>query len=335
MKSSTITLKGVVYSQETGEAIGSSADLSAKKRSASQPAMSIHARTQRSKTLSRRYVNREPVSKAPVAQINKLPTAAVKTVPAPDNSPSQIQVRRVIKRSPQIRRFAPHPVDVTNSNHHSISDIAPTTHPVVQRAEAKRAEKTNAHKTIKPSDVIKREAIDSAMAKSTSQGHRRHRAPKRARKGLFSRLATYAAAGGALVLVAGYFTYLNMPNLSVRVAAAQAGIDASYPGYRPSGYSLNGPVAYNHGQVSMIFGANGGPDKFELVQAKSGWDSSAVLDNYVQPKAGSDYITSRDSGLTIYTFGDDAAWVSNGILYTIDGDAALSIEQVQRIATSM
>ena len=39
-----------------------------------------------------------------------------------------------------------------------------------------------------------------------------------------------------------------MPTLSVRVAASQAGIDASYPSYRPDGYALNGPVTYGDGR---------------------------------------------------------------------------------------
>ena len=331
MKSSTITLKGVVYNQETGEAIGSNPVYPAQPRSQAKPAKGVHSATQRSKTLSRRYVQRLEAT---------APKATAKTIAATEST-NTVQVRRVVARSPQITRFAPHPIGITKSTKQpTINDFAPSTvHPMVQRAEAKRAEnKVQASHTIKPSDVIKREAIDSAMSKSSSQGHHRVRTPrpvKSSSHGFFKRFATFASAGAALILVAGYFTYLNMPNLSVRVAAAQAGIDASYPGYHPNGYSLNGPVAYNHGEVSMTFGANGGPDKFKLVQAKTGWDSSAVLDRYVQPKAGDNYTTSRDSGLTIYTFGDSAAWVNNGILYTIDGDAPLSISQVRRMATSL
>lgn len=139
----------------------------------------------------------------------------------------------------------------------------------------------------------------------------------------------------ALMLLGGYFTYLNMPNLSVRVAAAQAGVDASYPDYRPDGYSLAGAVGYTQGEVSMKFASNGGPQNFTLSQKKSSWDSSAVLDNYVKEKAGDNYITYSERGLTIYTFGSNAAWVNNGVLYTVNGDAPLSSDQIRRIATSM
>ena len=126
-----------------------------------------------------------------------------------------------------------------------------------------------------------------------------------------------------------------MPSLSVRVAAAQAGIDASYPEYRPDGYSLRGTVAYKEGEVSMQFGANAGPQEFTVTQAKSSYDSVAVLDNHVKPASGEQYTTYNERGLTIYTYDSNAAWVNGGILYTITGDAPLSGEQIRRIATSL
>ena len=137
------------------------------------------------------------------------------------------------------------------------------------------------------------------------------------------------------MLIAGYLTYINMPNLSVRVAAAQAGIDANYPNYRPDGYALNGPVTYTDGRVSMNFKANAGSQNFSVNQSKSGWDSDAVLDNYVTPRATNGYIPYTERGLTIYTYDNNAAWVNAGILYTVEGDAPLSSEQIRRIATSL
>lgn len=126
-----------------------------------------------------------------------------------------------------------------------------------------------------------------------------------------------------------------MPNLSVRVAAAQAGINAGYPNYHPDGYALAGPVTFSDGRVSMNFKANGGNHTFTINQSKSGWNSDAVLDNYVSPRAGSSYIPYTERGLTIYTYDNNAAWVNGGILYTVEGDAPLSSEQIRRIATSL
>jgi len=148
-------------------------------------------------------------------------------------------------------------------------------------------------------------------------------------------MVSIASASFAILLLGGYFTYLSMPSISTRVAAAQAGIDANYPGYQPMGYSLSGPVAYQQGRVTMTFAANAGPSTYTLDQTKSGWDSSAVLDSYVKPHAGDDYQTTTSNGLTIYTYGSNAAWVNGGIFYTISGNAPLSDDQIQHIATSL
>ena len=59
-----------------------------------------------------------------------------------------------------------------------------------------------------------------------------------------------------------------------------------------------------------------------------------MLDNFVTKKTGT-YLTYQERGLTIYSFGDQAAWVNGGLLYTIDGDAPLSSEQLLNIAASM
>ena len=40
-------------------------------------------------------------------------------------------------------------------------------------------------------------------------------------------------------------------------------------------------------------------------------------------------------GLTIYSGGKEATWVNGGILYQISGDANLSNDQIQKIATSL
>lgn len=170
------------------------------------------------------------------------------------------------------------------------------------------------------------------MAKAPSHAAS-HKQVKQQRR--LPRIMSVASASLALLLLGGYFTYLNMPSLSVRVAAAQAGVNASYPSYHPDGYSLNGPVAYTQGQVNMKFASNSGPQNFTVTQSKTSWDSSAVLDNYIKEKAGDNYITYDEHGLTIYTYGGNAAWVNGGVLYTITGDAPLSGDQIRHIATSM
>lgn len=151
----------------------------------------------------------------------------------------------------------------------------------------------------------------------------------------WGRHLSIAGAMVALLAFGGYLTYHNMPAIATRMAAAQAGINASFPSYQPSGYSLAGGISQQQGSVLMKFAANAGPGTFTLTQSRSDWDSSAVLANYVLPSFGRNFATTTSRGLTIYSTHNAAAWVNGGILYTIKGNAPLSSEQVERIAASM
>lgn len=270
----------------------------------------VHSKPMRSQTLHRKVVRRPSTHKI------------VKHEPA-------VRLQDVRPHS-EVRKFAPHPVGALQPRKSmDVSRPAPV-HPMVARAHAKSAAKALDSDIHHPTaNEIKESSIASAVANT----HKRP--PLRSRIQPRQRVMAVVSATFALVLLCGYFTYLNMPTISVRVAAAQAGINAGYPDYHPDGYALSGPVTYSEGRVSMNFKANGGPHNFTVTQSESGWNSEAVLDNYVAPRAGSDYIPYSIRGLTIYVYNDNAAWVNGGILYTIEGDAPLSNEQIQRIATSL
>ena len=138
-----------------------------------------------------------------------------------------------------------------------------------------------------------------------------------------------------LLFVGSIVTYLCMPSMSVRIASMQAGIKASYPNYRPVGFRLSGPVRYKDGNVIMNFTSNLAHREYTLIQSESNWDSTAVLENYIRPKSGDNFETTKIGGLTIYYYSNYIAWVNRGILYTISGNTPFSSEQVQKIATSL
>ncbi|PID31495.1 hypothetical protein CR983_00900 [Candidatus Saccharibacteria bacterium] len=319
MKAHTITINGRTYDRHTGMPLHD-VQVPASSAQPRRHAQTLHRQAQHTKTLNRRYV-KQPALAQPRAQA------------APQPVPRKKPVTHTISRhaKPAIRPTAKR-----------IIDIPPTVHPMVQRVQAARQPQPNTVvRADAPAAVLKQQAINEALERAPA-----HNAPKPPRHrdqqkepAVFARLwqnrASLAAIGVSAMLLVGYVTYLNMPNLSIRVAAAQAGIEASLPGYKPSGYSLSGPIAYENGEVSIKYAANGGPRTFTLTQARSGWDSSAVLDNYVMPRAAENYTITRDSGLTIYSWDDQAAWVSGGILYTIDGDAPLAVDQIRRMAVSM
>ena len=307
----TIVINGRHYDVHSGLPVEPPIkNVSLAKESTGTMATGIHTQLQRSKTLNRKIVQKSPT-----------PTHAVTL--RPTGGPKHMD----ISRSSSISRFAARPVvkPVTED-----VMVTPLTHPMAQKAHQATAHKKQLAQPVHtPSSVLKNEAIAKAM--NTPKKAQEKQSQKRG----LGRFVSVGSASLAVLLLAGYLTYLNMPSISIRVAAVQSGINATYPDYQPNGYRLDGPIAYNDGEVNMKFVANAGPQSFNIREQRSSWNSSAVLENYVQPKAGKDYNTHTQSGLTIYTFDGQAAWVNGGILYTVDGNAPLSNDQILRIATSL
>lgn len=231
-----------------------------------------------------------------------------------------------------IYKFAPHPAGILRPKRTMDVIASPIPHPAVERAHARSAAKENRPSTqqltaVETKNIAIERAIKNTKIPKNPDSQYRIR-PKQ-------RVAAFMSASIAVMIFGAYITYLNMPALSVRVAASQAGINANYPEYRPTGYSFNGPVTYTDGKVTMNFKSNSSPQAFTINQSKSSWNNDAVLDNYVLPRAGTDYIPYTEKGLIIYTYDNNAAWVNGGILYTVEGDAPLSSDQIRRIATSL
>jgi len=298
-----VTINGQRYDAKTGRPInGKSTDIQPKKSIGSS---SIHGSLQRSQTLIRRAI--------------KKPTTV------PSNRPKSKGGTMDIARSNKIARFAPYPI--SSSRPETLKpDIIAKKHPILTKVNAKRTDSKPESKT---SQEIKHSAIVAALAKPPVKTARRSFLQRHPRSFFVSIIVIF------VVIVGGYLTYLNLPGLSVRIAAVQAGISATYPDYRPDGYKLDGPVGFSNGQVTINFVANTGTSRFSIKQSKSTWDSSAVLDNVVRPAAGEKYVTNQEHGLTIYTYDGNATWVNGGILYNIEGDAPLSGDQLRHIATSL
>lgn len=280
-------------------------------------AKQTHRHTQKSTTL-RRDVLKKPVSKSQIGSAKRTPTAGH------------------VARSPHISKFAPHPqvFDISRPKRTSVKQVSTeSVHPIVAQKHALVTPPKHAKPQAMTSRELKNHLIKQGLEKSNRE---QVSVPKR--KGFFARrprAAGFATMSIAVMVLGGYLTYLNMPGLSVRVAAAQAGVAASFPDYHPDGYRFNGPVAYSPGQVAIKFQANSNSSTYTLSEQNSGWNSQAVFDNVIAKLPDSDYITNSQQGLTIYTFGSKAAWVNRGILYTVDGDAPLNNEQLLKIAGSL
>lgn len=277
-------------------------------RQAHAPAQAIHQATQKSQTLYRAAL-KKPDFKAEAAQ-------------APH------------ERSPHISKFAAHaPAKQAAPAPVKTEPIAPaSTHPAVAKALHQHAATAAPKHQLTGSD-LKEQLIKERLAEVSDRPKEHHK--KAGWLGKQQRMVTILSSTLALLILGGYLTYITLPSISLRVAASRAGVNANMPEYKPDGYSLDGPITYSPGEVVISYKSNTeDTDGYKLVQKATNWDSQAVLDNYVA-KLTDNYLTFQERGVTVYTFGNKAAWVNGGLLYTIEGNAALSSDQILRVATSI
>ena len=259
------------------------------------------------------------------------------------------QARRVISdmnitRSKAVTHFAPnhsqkpspmaHPAVVKTSSK-KVLDIGPVKHPLVAKIEKAHLEQRKQLATKpdfeKSSKTIKDEAIAEAFSKLDTVQSEKKIAVKHRNKfvNIFCIILT-------ILIIIFFCIYIFLPNISMSVANARAGINASYPEYHPDGYSLDGALSYTEGQVTINYRSNTGDKKFSIKQSQSSWDSTAVKAQ-VTKDSNSNFDTFQENGLTIFSYNSNhnATWVNDSILYSITGDALLSREQIRHIATSL
>lgn len=158
---------------------------------------------------------------------------------------------------------------------------------------------------------------------------------KEKKKNKLKKVSLALACALSCVAVLAYFVHLNVPDISVKVAAIQAGINAKYPNYLPKGMRVVGVSATKETEVKMEFKGEG-ENGFLLLQTKSAWDSVALLDNHVRPKWKEDWTRIREQGITIYLTKQGAVWVNGGIMFEIVFNGqVLEPTQIKNIATSL
>jgi hypothetical protein len=247
-----------------------------------------------------------------------------------------------IKRSPKVKRFdTPAPVIKKMQED---QPIAPSTvHPMQAAAITKMQSRTAAPAAKKmTAKELKDQAIQRALASASKTSEnmdaKKTKKSKKAPKLHFGlgRVVLALSCAAAAVFAIVYFVNLNMPDISMRVAAMQTGIEATYPSYVPRDFSLS-DITSENGKVVLSFKNSGTGDAFSLTEETSSWDSNALLANFVKDEYGDNYTTVREQGLTIYiSGGGDAAWVNGGVVYKIDSTAgALTKKQINTIATSL
>ena len=167
-------------------------------------------------------------------------------------------------------------------------------------------------------------------AKKTQEKATRH-----IKKRHSGRIILAFATSSACVLALAAVVKFNLPNISVKVAAAQTGVEANYPNYIPSNFNLSGVYTNDKNSVIIEFKGLEGA-KFTLAEEKSAWDSNALLANYVKGAYGETYDTIREQNVTIYVNHSNASWVKSGTFYKLTADAGvLSKRQIKNIVNSL
>ncbi len=171
-------------------------------------------------------------------------------------------------------------------------------------------------------------------ALSTSKNDHKHH-PKTKKTSSHKRIFTISSATFSALLLIGFFVFQNAPGAEFRLAASRAGIHASLPSYKPSGFAVNGPTEYAPGQITIRFANNKSKQSYALTQKSSSWNSDGLLENFVS-SSSANYQAIKDKGRTVYIYNDNnATWVDGGIWYQIEATAGLNSSQLINIVNSI
>lgn len=298
-----------------------------------------HRKVQASTTLSRRYTKRPARSNDVMVKVKRSPKVQKfsPTASAPDSPMVVGQVATPVQAQAQMQSTPEEPM------------VAPVAHPLQDTANARMRERTEMMATTSTSAVtakqLKDRAIQKALASAEnikSEGSSMPTKSKIKSKNVgtkvhfgFGRVLLAATCAAAAVFAIVYFVNLNMPDISLRVAAMQTGIDPSYPNYVPRDYNVSSITSEN-GKITMEFVNNTSDGAFTLIEEKSSWDTNALLSNFVKDEYGENYTIVREQGLTIYISGSNAAWVNGGNVFKIKTTSgSLTNKQIRSIATSL
>lgn len=296
----------------------------------------IHNNLQRSSTLNRKYVTipkRQGVSLHQDEMISQFKRrhdyqeAILRAREAKETQQDRILISRFSKNSKIISPIIKEQIKEAEK-------IAPfEEHPLAKKAnEELRAKKAQKQEIL--NKEVKEFAISQAIEKSREESKKSRGIHRRS---FFTRKKFISFSMGFAVTIfgVGYLTYVNLPDIASRITAFQSGMAVETPAYIASGYSPKG-LAYFDGK-NVNFEYKKGDSNYKVQQSQSGWDSSALLQNYVTKKWSEDYSTTYSNGLTIYSnHRGESVWVNNGKLYKVEVSGnKISDEEIRKIATSL
>jgi len=182
--------------------------------------------------------------------------------------------------------------------------------------------------------------LDEALTKADAhkQALRYHAARHFWQRRWFNGPVRWAVGGAVALVIIGTFLYSwrSIPQLSMKIAGIRAHVTPVVPTYKPDGYKVAGPAKAISGAVVVQYKSAANQSKtYDITEQPSAFTSSMVSQNVV-PK-GSPVQTSQVEGNTVYIYGNsnDAAWVNNGVLYTIKNRSSLGSDQLIQIVSGL
>ena len=334
-KQPSTRLSGSVDGMTTGKPLTPYAGGQAHKKPRTQ-AHHLSKSNQKSQTLMRKSV-KKPVAQTVTSSVKPGNVAGIQKRSL-GQSHTRMQSAKQISRSPLVQKYGETKQNSSVqrvASHHTVRQAPHQSTPQQPHNVSSRT-----HESTRLSAAAK--MIENSLAQATAHEHIEQPAAKHTTRrkwlkklGVSSRAAALSSAVLAGVLLGGFFAVQNVPNLSMRVAAARAGFDARMPGYNPSGFSFNGPINYRSGQVTVSFRSNTDDRRYDVVQRTSNWNSDSLLANYILEE-NKQYQTYVDRGRTLYIYdGSNATWVDDGVWYVVEGQSAMTTDQLVRLAASI
>lgn len=268
---------------------------------------------QKSKTLMRSGVSK------PVSPEVKAPTKVEVNQPKFSTPPARSQRAKTVKQNHLVKHFG------------TLSDVQASLKAAVPASISAPA-----------SAMVSALPKPFSLALSKAETHKQptlkkqtwlHKTAKRLKSR--SKLVNAGAVILIVIAVGGYFTYQNLPNLSMRLASARSSVAGSIPSYQPSGFNLAKHIEFKPGQIVINYRSNSDERTYQITQTASAWNSDTLKENYLADKQSIQSV--QDKGKTIYLYnGNSATWVDGKVWYKIDGtNSQLSSDQLLKVADSL
>lgn len=292
-------------------------------------------RPEHAKTLMRHVVRKPAHSIKPAiktqapAEIASQPASSILFKPSVSRiDEDRLKRAKAIAKYSGIRHFMPVKPDYSPKLMENTPRHAPAGVPVI--AVRPVPAHAHGHKAATSKQRTHTDIFEAAIARADSHKQPTHRAAHRSKH---RRLVNTLAVVGAFLVIGGFVTYLNMPNIELHVASIQAGFKADMPDYKPAGYALQGGVQRNGNTISLRF--QSGENRYTITQQPSDWNSQTLQENTLA-LAGKKHKTVEAGGRTIFIYnGSNAVWVNSGVRYDLNTNAPLSTEDITKLAVSL